>query len=443
MIWPRLPVRARITAAFAVVMTVLLTGISLAVYTSTGAALLDELDSGLRFRGGAIATASPHGAVETVDPALAEPGEAFDQLVTRSGRVLRSSPGLPSTSILTRAELAAVTRPTFYQRPVRGVAETARLLAIPLRSSGASYVLLVGGSMSDRTDQLRHLRNVLAIGVPLAVVVACGAAWIVAGLALRPMERMRQQASAITVSDLDRRLDLPVVRDELYRLAETLNDLLDRLARARDHDRRFLARASHELRTPLALLKTELGLARDRPRTTDELRGTVRSAAEEVDRLSRLANDLLVLARTAEGRLPVRREPVPLNSIVEPAVASFRGRAADSGHRLSDDRVDGVVDVDPVRVRQALDNLIDNALRHTPAGTSVQVHAGIAEGFLHLDVVDDGPGFVHRPDADRAGLGLEIATTIATSHGGGLCVTRPGGGGAKVSVTFARATSAR
>src|SRR3954447_6226023 len=214
MTWPRLPVRARITAAFAGVMTVLLTGISIAVYSSTGAALLDELDSGLRFRAGAIATASPGGAVETVDPALAEAGEAFDQLLTRSGRVLRSSPGLPTTSILTAAELAAVSRPTFYDRRVAGVTGRARLLAIPLRSSGPSYVLLVGGSMSDRTDQLHHLRNVLAIGVPLAVVLAGLAAWVVAGLALRPMERMRLQASAITASDLDRRLDLPAVHDE-------------------------------------------------------------------------------------------------------------------------------------------------------------------------------------------------------------------------------------
>ena len=113
---PRLPVRARITAAFAVVMTVLLSGISVAVYTSTANSLLDELDSGLRFRAQAIATPSSAGARETVDPALAEPGEAFDQLVTVSGRVLRSSPGLLATSILTRPELAAVRRPTLYDR---------------------------------------------------------------------------------------------------------------------------------------------------------------------------------------------------------------------------------------------------------------------------------------------------------------------------------------
>src|SRR3954452_5113369 len=199
---PRLPVRARITAAFAVVMTVLLSGISVAVYTSTANSLLDELDSGLRFRAQAIATPSSAGARETVDPALAEPGEAFDQLVTVSGRVLRTSPGLPATSILTRAELAAVRRPTFYDRSHLGEHGRSRLLAVPLHSSGASYVLVVGASTSDRTDQLNHLRNVLVTGGPLAVLLACVAAWVVAGLALRPMERMRRQASAITVSDL-------------------------------------------------------------------------------------------------------------------------------------------------------------------------------------------------------------------------------------------------
>ena len=428
----RLPVRARITAAFAAVMAVLLTGIGLAVYRSTAAALLDELDSGLRFRAEVISTPLAGGAVERIDPALQERGESFDQLVTAGGRVLRSSPGLPTTSILRPRELADVHGPRFVQRHVPGVADTARLLALPV---GAGRVLVVGASMSDRSDQLDHLLLVLGIGCPLAVLLACMAAWAVAGIALRPVERMRRQAAAITSSDLGPRLGLPAVEDELYRLAATFNDLLDRLARARDADRRFLARASHELRTPLALLKTELDLALDRPRSASELATALGSVAEEVDRLGRLADDLLVLARTDGGRLPVRREPTRLRSIVEPAVASFQTRAAARGSELTVAVEDAVVNVDPLRVRQALDDLLDNALRHPPPGAPVRVCAAVTDGAIRLDVVDGGAGFV--PGGQRPGLGLEIAATIAASHDGRLEVTRAPGGGARVSLTFA------
>jgi len=435
MTWRRLPVRARITAAFAAVMTVLLTGIGFAVYRSTAGALLDELDSGLRFRAAVILTPSPGGAVERVDPALQERAEAFDQLVTRTGRVLRSSPGLPRTSILRAGELARLDALRFFERHVRGVADTARLLAVPVPGSGGREVLVVGASMSDRTDQLGHLLIVLGIGSPLAVALACAAAWAVAGLALRPVERMRRQAAAITASDLERRLELPVVRDELYRLAATLNDLLGRLAHARDADRRFLERASHELRTPLALLKTELDLALSRPRPAGELRAAIGSAAEEVDRLHRLADDLLVLARTSEGRLPVRREPTRLDAIVEPAVASFQRRAAAHGGPLTAEVEHAVANLDPLRVRQALDDLIDNALRHTPPGTAVHVSGTVLDGIARLEVVDDGPGFTL--DGRRTGLGLEIAAAIAASHGGRLDVQPAAGGGARVVLTFA------
>jgi len=352
--------------------------------------------------------------------------------VTADGRVLRSSPGLPTTSILRPGELADVHGPRFVQRQVPGVADTARLLALPV---GTGRVLVVGVSMSDRSDQLDQLLLVLGIGGPLAVHLACGAAWAVAGIALRPVERMRRQAAAITSSDLGPRLGLPAVEDELYRLAATFNDLLDRLARARDADRRFLARASHELRTPLALLKTELDLALNRPRSASELVTALGSVAEEVDRLGRLADDLLVLARTDGGRLPVRREPTRLRSIVEPAVASFQTRAAARGSELTVAVEDAVVNVDPLRVRQALDDLLDNALRHPPPGAPVQVAAAVSDDTVRLDVVDGGPGFVL--GGQRPGLGLEIAATIAASHDGHLEVTRAPDGGTRVSLTFA------
>jgi signal transduction histidine kinase len=445
----RLPIRVRITAAFALVLAVLLAVLSLAIYWSISSALLDEIDSGLRYRAAAIASTSRTGAVETPNVSLEEPGEAFDQLLTADGKVLRSTPGIPATPLLTRNELSSVTGPAFFQRQVAGVAGTARLLVLPLAGSSPALYLVVGTTMSDRQDALRQLLVVNAIGLPVAIGLACLAGWVVAGLALRPVEEMRSQASAITGSGLDHRLALPRVQDELYRLGQTLNDMLERLDNAQRRDRVFLARASHDLRTPLASLKAELDLARSRPRSKEELAAALASASEEADRLTRLSNDLLVEARTQHGRLPVRRSPSPLPSLVESALDSFRLQIGSRHISVTSESEDRAVDVDPIRFRQAVDNILDNAIRHTPPGGSLLVLSKVLNGTLTIRVRDSGPGFVdplaqqaRLDDVDNVredpaqGLGLRTAWTIASSHGGTLRLSNPDTGGAEVALTF-------
>src|SRR5215831_16908566 len=153
----RLPIRTRVTVAFTAAMTVLLLGIGLLVYWSMSGALLDELDSGLRFRAAAIASPSPRAAVEAPDPQLEERAEAFDQLLTSGGRILRSSAGLPRGPLLSPRELAAVHVPRFFVRHVVGVQGTTRLLAVPIRDGSAREVLVVGTSMADRADALALL----------------------------------------------------------------------------------------------------------------------------------------------------------------------------------------------------------------------------------------------------------------------------------------------
>jgi signal transduction histidine kinase len=442
-----LPIRARITAAFATVMVALLAGIGASLYWAMGTALLDEIDSGLRFRAASMTSLPQRDVVESPQPALEEPRESFDQLVAPTGALLRTTPGLGQTSLLTSAELAGVRGPRFFERQVHGVVGRARLLAVPLTGSERGQVLIVGTTMADRTDALRQLSIVLAVGGAVAVGVASLAGWAVAGLALRPVERMRGQASAITASGLDRRLELPRAHDELHRLAQTLNVMLQRLDDAATGERRFLEQASHELRTPLAALQAELELARSPGRTAAELSAAVDSAAEETDRLVRLANDLLILARTHGGALPIRREVTDLGALVTSAVALFEPRAGIRGQRIELAVAPGSVRVDPVRVRQVLDNLLDNALRHAPDGGSIHVNATIHGDDLRISVEDSGPGFQHPgvgtataqlredPDGGHAGLGLRIVESVAAGHGGGVDYTNAPG--AVVVVTLA------
>jgi len=433
-------------------MTILLVGISGVIYHSMSAALLDEMDAGLRFRAAALLTVPRGGAVRAPDqPRLEEPGEAFAQLLTRDGRVLSATGGF-TTPLLRPAELV-LTQPTFFDRPVRRVVGTARLLALPVTAAPASTVLVVGTTMADRSDALHALAQVVLIGGSTAITLACFAAWLVAGLALRPMERMRQQTAAITASRLDRRLAIPAARDQMRGLAETLNDMLERLDGSFRHERQFLQRASHELRTPLAALRAELDLTLSRPRTAAELTATLHSASEETDRLARLADDLLVLARVGDGVLPLHRQDMSLRDSLESAAALFSARALDHHITLTVEAAQATLRADPVRLRQALVNLLDNALRHTPRGGSVTLLAVSAGSDVTIAVADTGPGFLAadadpdrysssrdgRPDAQ--GLGLRITHAITTSHRGTLRIGRNSAGGALVEMDLPNAVS--
>jgi signal transduction histidine kinase len=319
---------------------------------------------------------------------------------------------------------------------------------VPLTGSGRVEYLVVGSTMSDRTDALRHLTIVLLTAEPIAILLASGAGWFVAGLGLRPVERMRRQASAITASGLSRRLDVPPTHDELQRLAVTLNDMLARLDTAAADDRQFLERASHELRTPLTALKAELEVAAAGPRTAEALSAALDSASEETDRMARLANDLLVLARTRDGRLPVRREPCAIRPLVDATAAAHQSRAAQHGVALDCDSDVATVKLDAMRIRQALDNLLDNSVRHCQPGGSVRLAARAHASGVTFRVDDDGAGFAD-VEAERArlasadssnlgsgGLGLRIAQTVAASHDGELTLANAAGGGASVVLTI-------
>jgi signal transduction histidine kinase len=230
------------------------------------------------------------------------------------------------------------------------------------------------------------------------------------------------------------------------RLAETLNEMLARLEAGLDRERRFVADASHELRTPLALLQTELELALRRPRSAPELERALRSAAAETDRLARLADNLLVLARADEGRVALHRAPVLVGALLDEVAGRFAPRAREAGRTIEVDApADLLVVADAHRVEQAVGNLVANALEHGRG--AIRLEARGPDGRVELHVVDEGPGFppaflpraferFSRADEARsgegAGLGLAIAETIAAAHGGRAGAANREGAGADV-----------
>jgi two-component system OmpR family sensor kinase len=442
------PIRVRLALVCGALVTVLFVALGTVLYVRLEADLIATVDAGLRSRAETQVNASGPG----VDgPGLADPGDAFVQLVAADGSVLESSPGLSGSALLPPSAIVGLERARFFDVQARTVEEVvpARLLAVP---TTGGRVVVVGASLDDQREALAGLLRLLLLAGPVTVILASGVGWLVARAAMRPVERMRLEAEAVSGSEPGRRLPVADTNDELARLGESLNRMLERLEVAVERERRFVDDASHEIRTPLANLRAELDLARRRARTPGELATAIRSAAEEAERLGVLADDLLVLARVDGGRLPLRPEDVDVAELVRQTVASFSTRAAemDVGLDASGD-LDTRVHVDPTRLRQALSNLVDNALRHTPAGGRVAVTLARLDGEISVAVADTGRGFepsflprafdpFSRADPARSrtgggiGLGLAIVQAVARAHGGSAEAANGARGGAVVTV---------
>lgn len=437
-----IPIRLRLTLAFGVVMGIVLAAMGVFVYLRVGSALIGTVDQTLRSQ-----SAEAVSNVDRHEPTLTDRdvagGTTLAQLVTSEGKVVRSNPvGL--APLLQPADVRAVLGGAALQRSITLQAPEGdwRLLAVHPR--GTRSIVVVARSLEPREETLSHLFRELLFAAPLALLLASLAGYGLASAALRPVEAMRRRAASVTASS-PARLPVPRSRDEISRLAETLNEMLDRLHASLAHERRFVADASHELRTPLALLRTELELALRRPRSAEELEDALRSAAEETERLTRLAEDLLLIARGDRAALPLRRESVPLAVLLERVATRFAREAEQRHVTLVVDPTDVVVDADPERLEQALGNLVANALSHASSEVELFVRADAAGVELH--VADDGsgfpPGFLERAfdrfsraDDARgdggAGLGLSIVALIGEAHGGSANAQNREGGGADV-----------
>ncbi|MGZ6728078.1 MAG: sensor histidine kinase [Gaiellaceae bacterium] len=446
----RLPIRVRLTLAFTLVMAVVLAAMSFFVYVRVDNALLATVDQSLRSE----STDVSHLGRGRLDRDSAA-GGGIAQVIRPGGSVIGSDPpGLPL--LLSSAELRHVSAGGRIVRSgsLPGVRGHWRLLAQEKRLRGRPTVLVSARSLEPRDETLDHLLRELALAGPLALVLAALAGYGLAAAALRPVEAMRRRAQAISASTPGARLPELRSRDEISRLAETLNAMLARLEAAIAHERRFVADASHELRTPLALLKTELEVALRRRRTREELEQALRSASEETDRLTRLAEDLLLIARSDSGELPVRRERVAAAEVLSDVARRFHGLAAEKGRLLEIVPPDGLLlDADPVRLEQALGNLVDNALAYG-AGRIV-LSAEPRGELVALHVEDEGPGFAHdfipgafdrfsRSDEARSGggsgLGLSIVDLIAEAHGGAAGARNRDEGGADVWIAVGRSS---
>jgi two-component system, OmpR family, sensor kinase len=449
-----MPIRVRITLISAALMAVVLAATGLFLFLRLKSDLRRVVDEGLDSRADALVARVDTSGADLGEQGLVQSDEAFAQILGTDGAVIQASPGLKGP-LLPEVRLLDLDGARYLDATVAGDEEAieARLLVVPT-DRGAFVV--VGASLEHEEEALAALGPLLLVGGPISLALVTAVVWVLTGLALRPVERMRAEAEALSLSEPGHRLPVPGTRDEIARLGVTLNELLGRLEQALDRERRFVDDASHELRTPLAILKTELEIALRNAQTKEELDAALRSAAKESEALSRIAEDLLILARADRGRLPVARSDVDLLELSRHVAEGFRARAADHGVKLEVRGDDGMtLRADPIRVRQALTNLLDNALRHTPTGGDVGVDVRAGGDALLIEVTDTGPGF--RPDllanafepfvrdeAPRtrgdggAGLGLAIVRAVVEAHGGSVAIKNRPGAGASVLLRFPR-----
>jgi signal transduction histidine kinase len=365
-------------------MAVVLAVLGLLLYTRMESSLDGSVERNLRGRADDVEALVRHGGIGLPS------GVTFAQVLDDNANIVDTTPDF-GDPLLTGADVLRARNGEFsVERHVPGSDELALLLVRPVDLDGLRRTVVVGESLEAKGDSLESLLTLLLIGGPLLLVLSSAGAYLLAGRALRPVSV------------------------------------------ALERERRFVSDASHELRTPLAALRTELELALRRERSPQEMQAALRSAAEETDRLSQLAEDLLVLARADEGKLPVRRERLTAGDLLGGVRERFARRAAQADRPLEVRVEDGLaLDVDRLRVEQALGNLVENALRH--GGGRIRLEARASNASVELHVQDEGEGFppaflesafepFSRSDSARssqgAGLGLAIVDVIARAHGG-------------------------
>jgi heavy metal sensor kinase len=460
--WGRRPlsIHTRLTLWYVVALLVILVVISGLSYSLLAWSLAQDVDRSLLTVADVIRDAStrpdgPHETERWLHDVL-DPGQRLFQVLGPEGDLRLRSSRLRDTLPLSAAarENARTGRPTFETVTLAG--HRLRVVTLPVRRDGRlTEVVQVGASLRPTERALRRWMEALLILIPLGLGLAAAGGLVMARAALRPVDVMSQAARRIDAEALAQRIEVRGTGDELDRLAATLNGMLARLENTFGEMRRFSADASHELRSPLTALKGTLEVALRADRSGAEYRIALASALEEVERLIRLAEDLLLLSRATAGpespRARVELEPLVLE-------------VAEAGARLGKAR-GVVVHVgqaaplaalgDTGALRRALLNLVENGVKYTPPGGRVEVSVAAADGEAVLAVEDTGPG-IDPVDAPRifepfvrldtararesggAGLGLAIARSIVVAHRGSIGVERGRSGGARFTIRLPR-----
>lgn len=465
-------IRFRIALLISGLMLIVLIGFGVFIYASLSTQLLKSLDAGLRLSAGQILPTLENenghlvfgrgdvlavGAVEQDD---------FLRLLTSAGEILDvrgqiDSAPVPPASITGDGGFYTITYPDHQvqegqeqtqdegrQKGRQDHQDSMRLYSTPVITNGQIVAYLqIGRSLESIQDTLRRLLTLLLIAGPALIVVTAVSGYWLAGRSLAPIEDIRRRAAAISAEDLSQRLATGLPDDEVGRLARTFDQMLARLDESFQRQRRFTADASHELRTPLAIIRGEVDVALERPRSSEDYVTILRSVGVEAERMSRLASHLLQLTRSDRDEMKIESESIDLANLLHMLLEQMNPQAEAAKVVLKADLPDRlIVQGDADRLLQLFLNLLENAFTYAP-NSIVWVRARTTQDSVEIEVADTGPGIhpahlphlferFYRVDKARSrssggnGLGLAIAREIALAHGGDITVHSAPGKGA-------------
>jgi signal transduction histidine kinase len=467
------PLRLKLALQFSAVTLLLLLAVGTLFVLDLRTDLQRSMDSGLRSRADDLIAqldSATHLQGSAAAGRLLLPSGSYGQVLDSTGRLALATDDARSQPLLTPAQAAAaVSGEQLFNGEIqvnqgRG-RQQVRILSEPAGRPGLVIAVATSREVLDEATE-RAAAQLLVLGA-LVLLLAGPGAWLLARAALRPVERMRSQAAELEARDAGAGLTVPGGRDEISRLGETLNGMLGRLHEAYEREFAFVADAGHELRTPLTVLRGELELACRPGRTREQLAATIEVAAEQTERLIRLAEDLLVLDR--DEREAVRFTEFDLVELAEQARRGVWAAPRSRSVGIVVDAPQAPLPVcgDPDRIRRALDNVLLNALRFAPAGSQVRIAARVLPGefrLAELEVTDSGPGFApeflpvaferfsrhdaarSRPERDggeqaSTGLGLAIVRSVMRAHSGtATAANSSDGNGARVTLRWPTGT---
>jgi heavy metal sensor kinase len=454
-----LSIRAKLTLWYLSLAALVLAAFAVAIYFYLSGGLLNAIDTSLRNQAERFAHAVGHPS-ETEEPS--QPGvlilaPQFVSVVDRDGKIADQIPdaeGHEVPIIRTDLDRAASEWKPQYDEVSLSPNEHVRIITWPARDEdGETFFVVVGQSLKEVQRAQKQLLILLAISNPVALLLAgIGGFWL-ANSALSPVDRLTRAAERIGRGNLSERVEEQKSQDEIGRLAATFNRMIGRLEQAFDRERRFTADASHELKTPLAILRGDIEVTLRRERSPEEYQRVLKSSLEEIERVTRLTDDLLTLARSDAGESALAIEPVRLDELAAEASAYISPLAASAGVTLKYDAPQTSIEVegDPKRLKQLLVNLLDNAIKYTPAGGSARLRLSMIDSFALIEVSDTGRGipasalpnifgrFYRQTDPRDSrvtgfGLGLAISKWIVDAHGGSIEVKSEEGAGSHFTV---------
>ncbi len=443
-----LPIRWRLTLWFSGILALMLVVFGVGLYSYFRNSLQASIDTKIRSIGDVLSSSM----TESQNPSVflnferylenvlgRRPKGKFIQIMDRSGKIGAKMNDIEAEALpVSFATVERALRGEVVYETVEKARPRLRLVTIPIvEKNKTTSIVQVGTSLEDFDETMNRLLIILIIGIPTAISLTVVVGYVMAKKALKPVDKIRKTAVKITSRSLDERIDIGPRRDELTRLAETFNEMIGRLQNAFQRVNQFSSDVSHELKTPLTILKGETEVTLRKERTAEDYRQLLGSHLEEIDRMTKIIEDLLLLSKADAREVQLNMEEIDLKDLVVDVCMDMKFFAAKKGvdllvRELEDVKLTG----DELKLRRMLLNVIENGIKYTAKGGWVEVTSSLNNGYVRIDVKDNGIGIAendlryvfdrfYRGDKSRrresgSGLGLSISKWIAEAHQGSI-----------------------